>query len=312
MGLSSDVVTLSDLSDRQLQEQLTTDGIVIQTGAFLIHLRSRLAPIFEHIKIFYADYPVYNTDFADFHVRIDHPPGLRRWIKSQVYFYLDERVPFKPLPASQACPMLEWGLNWCIANYAHQYLIIHAAALEKNGCGVLLPALPGSGKSTLTAALMLRGWRLLSDELGIIETESGNLMPLARPVNLKNESINIIRDFSQDAMISPAYKDTNKGTVSLVRANPESVEMASQKVKQCFVIEPKYLPESTANLTPVSRGNMFMHVAENSFNYSVLAKHGYDVMTRLIEGSKCYSFVYSRLEDAVRIFDDLVDAQHAR
>jgi predicted ATPase len=30
---------------------------------------------------------------------------------------------------------------------------------------VILPAPPGSGKSTLCAALVTRGWRLLSDEL---------------------------------------------------------------------------------------------------------------------------------------------------
>ena len=67
--------------------------------------------------------------------------------------------------------MLEWGLNWCVAGHAHQYLMLHAAALERNGRAVILPGDPGAGKSTLTAALMLSGWRLLSDEITLVDRE---------------------------------------------------------------------------------------------------------------------------------------------
>jgi predicted ATPase len=32
--------------------------------------------------------------------------------------------------------------------------------VERDGHALILPAMPGSGKSTLTAALVQRGWRL--------------------------------------------------------------------------------------------------------------------------------------------------------
>ena len=57
--------------------------------------------------------------------------------------------------------------------HAHQYLIIHAAVVEKNGLAAILPAPPGSGKGTLTAGSVLSGWRLLSDELTLIDRLSG-------------------------------------------------------------------------------------------------------------------------------------------
>jgi ABC-type thiamine transport system ATPase subunit len=84
-------------------------------------------------------------------------------------------------------------LNWCVAGHAHHYLMLHAAVLEKNGRAVVLPGDPGAGKSTLTAALMLDGWRLLSDEITLINRRRWTARTgLARPVSLKNASINII------------------------------------------------------------------------------------------------------------------------
>ena len=81
--------------------------------------------------------------------------------------------------------MLEWGMNWCIASNAHQYFIMHSAMIEKNGQAILLPAPQGSGKSTLCAAMVNAGWRLFSDELGLIEPETLQAIPCTRPINLK-------------------------------------------------------------------------------------------------------------------------------
>jgi HprK-related kinase A len=82
--------------------------------------------------------------------------------------------------------MLEWGMNWCIASHMHYYLMLHAAVLERDGHALIMPGDPGAGKSTLTAALMLDGWRLLSDEIALIDRNDGLLYGLARPVSLKN------------------------------------------------------------------------------------------------------------------------------
>ena len=72
-----------------------------------------------------------------------------------------------------------------------RYLIIHAAVVERNGFALLLPAPPGSGKSTLCAGLIHHGWRLLSDELALIDPETATLQAIPRPVSLKLSLIHI-------------------------------------------------------------------------------------------------------------------------
>ena len=80
-----------------------------------------------------------------------------------------------------------------------------------------MPGAPGAGKSTLTAGLIYRGWRLLSDELALIRRSDGQIVPLARPVNLKNESIALMQRFAPSAVFSAPAHDTAKGTVALMR-----------------------------------------------------------------------------------------------
>jgi HprK-related kinase A len=156
---------LGDLSLLQLRHRLADNDLALRTGPFVTRIHSPMPQVADGLLRLYADFPLDAGEFRDFHVRVGPPPGLRRWLRPQINFWYDGHSPFKPLPADHAFALLEWGLNWCVAGHAHHYLMLHAAVLEKNGRAVVLPGDPGAGKSTLTAALMLSGWRLLSDEI---------------------------------------------------------------------------------------------------------------------------------------------------
>jgi HprK-related kinase A len=228
--------TVGALSRRELETRLAKPGIFLRTGAFVTHLRSTIPSVAEGIGQMYADFPLEARDFADFHLSLDRPANLRRWYKPQVFFRFDGQTPFTPLPVNQAFPLFEWGLNWCVSSHAHRYLIIHAAVVENGGFAAILPAPPGSGKSTLCAALVSRGWRLLSDELALIRLSDGKLLPLPRPVSLKNASIQIMRDYAPDAIFAREVAGTTKGTISHMRPPRDSVARASEVAHPAWII----------------------------------------------------------------------------
>jgi len=299
-------VKISDLSLTNLKQRLGTSGIYLHTGPFVTHLQSKIPSILNNFALLYANNTLLdNEEFADFHINLATPRGLRRWYRSQVMFHFDDQVPFKPLPYQQAFPMMEWGLNWCISNHAHQYLILHSAVVEKDGFAAILPAPPGSGKSTLCAGLVNRGWRLLSDELGLISLDQLELVPLARPVNLKNESIEVIKKFAPQAIFSDDFADTNKGTVALMQAPVTSVARSNELVKPACIVIPKYRPNAATHLEHESKGHMFMHVADSAFNYSLLGLTGFETLVKLIDRCDCYTFTYSKLQEAIETFDEL-------
>lgn len=304
---------LHQLSGDELRGRLRDSGLWMRTGPFSLRICSRVESVAEGLFEMYGQFEVRaaNESFADFHVSVDAPGWLRAHFRPQVRFSFDGELPFKPLPYTQAYPMLEWGLNWCVSMHAHQYLVIHAAVVEKNGGVAILPAPPGSGKSTLTAGLVLSGWRLLSDELTLIDCATGLIQPLPRPVSLKNQSIPLIRQFSKEAFVNRPVHDTLKGTVAHLRPPRESVRRQHEPGRATWVIFPKWEAGTRTSLIPRSRAQTFMFLAQNAFNYSHLGQTGFDVGTRLVASAACYDFRYSQLPEAVAAFDELAAHPHA-
>lgn len=297
---------VADLPRRELQHRLAGAGIRVRTGPVVARIQSRLPTVVRGIVLHYGEYQAEDDEsFADFHVRIGRPWSVRRWVRPQAQFFVDGNVPFAPLPLEQAFPMLEWGLNWCVAAHCHQYLIFHAAVVERSGRALILPAPPGSGKSTLCAGLIHRGWRLLSDELTLIDAAAGDVVPLPRPVSLKNASIDVIRGFAPNAAIGPSVRDTAKGTVAHLRAPVESVRREREAARPGWIVVPRYVAGATAKLTRLSRARALMQMAENAFNYSAHGRRGFEALARWVDQCSCYEFAYGDLAEAADVFDNL-------
>jgi len=300
------MLTVASYSRAQLGARLAERGIHLQTGAFVTCVKSEVASVADGISLLYADYPVLEqAEFADFHISLHQAGGVRRWFRPQVRLDCDGISPFQPLPVAQAFPMFEWTLNWCVSSNAHRYLCIHAAVVEKNGYAVILPAPPGSGKSTLCAALVSKGWRLLSDELTLVRLGSGELVPLVRPISLKNASIDIIRRYAPSSVFSPVVDDTSKGSIAHLKAPADSVARAGQCARPAWVIFPKYAAGASAQLEPIAPARAFMRLAKNAFNYSLLGSAGFAALGDVIDASLSYEFTYSALDDAIDIFSRL-------
>ena len=276
-------------------------------GPFQVHLQTSIEFLARSFHLLYCDFLIEeNPQFADFHISMDMSTGFRRWYRPRVFFRIDNEIPFAPLPSVEALAMLEWCLNWCIETRAHQYLIFHAAIVEKYGSALVLPGKPGSGKSTLTAGLVYRGWRLLSDELTLIDPATGTAIPIARPIGLKNQSIEVIRKFAPEVVIGPPAFDKVKGTIAHVRPPAESVQRAGESALPKWVVFPKYEAGSPSVLKQYLKPNALLRLADSAFNYTQHGLQGFETLCSLIERCGCYEFTYGRLEEAIDIVDSLV------
>ncbi|MDO9227583.1 MAG: HprK-related kinase A [Pseudomonadota bacterium] len=298
-------MNLGDLAPAVLRRQLAT-GIDLRTGPFRFLIRSHREDVARGLATLYPDFPLEAPGFRDFHVRVDAVSGPRRWYRPQCNFWHDGHAPFKPLPLNHAFPLLEWGMNWCIAGHAQHYLMLHAAVLERHGKAVILPGDPGAGKSTLTAALALSGWRLLSDEITLIDRDDGLITPLARPISLKNQSIDLIRAAFPTAVIGDSALDTHKGTVAHLKPPRESVARMADKARAAHIVFPRWRAQAPARLSHHSKADAFIHAATHGFNYSLLGRLGFELNAALIDSCDCWDFEYDRLEDALATFEELV------
>lgn len=300
------MMIVAELSRHELRRRLRREGLSVRTGPVVTRIWSGLEPVARGIELHYARHPVRPPeDFADFHVRVDPPAGLRRWISPQVKFWFDGQDPFLPLPGSQGFPLLEWGMNWCVYTHYNKYVTLHSAVLERDGRALVLPAPSGSGKSTLCAGLAFRGWRLMSDELSVFDPRSDEIVAVPRPISLKNRSIDVIRAHAPEAEFSPPVADTLKGTVAHVRPPADAVERGDVRARAHWIVLPRYEAGASARLVPVSRARVMMALVENTFNFSVHGAVAFELLARTVEHCRCFEFTYSSLDEAVQVFDRL-------
>ena len=290
-------------SGLELARWIRESGVFIRTGPFTIHVRTQIERAIEGIATLYDNNPVHREQpFADFHVELTRAGGLRRWVRRQVNFEFDGAQPYRPLPLEQALPMFEWGLNAVISNNAHQYLIVHAAAVARDGFAAILPGPPGAGKSTLCAALVNRGWRLLTDEMSLFALDTGLIHGIARPVNLKNASIEVMRSYAPEAVFSQPTHDTVKGTVALMKAPADSVACVDEPARAAWVIVPRYERGAACELTPKSAADTLIELGQNAFNYSVHGRRGFHLLADVMQRCACFHLRYSDLDEAIATF----------
>ena len=204
---------------------------------------------------------------------------------------LPESLPFGPLE---------------VGEFGERILVADGSQL-----GILLPALPGSGKSTLTAALVCHGYRLLSDEFGVVDMKSGTLHPLLRPVGLKNASIDLIAGLARPGALGPRYSGTRKGTVAHLAPDRRSVRMCHVAAVPGIVLFPSYAPGARAAIEDIEEGRAFSKLAVNAFNYRVLGREAFDAVARLVRECRPRRLVFGDPVDALRLVDELVEAINA-
>jgi HprK-related kinase A len=276
-------------------------------GPFATRLTSYIPDLSERLFWFYGDTETFADDrYVHFNIQIRAGSLVRRWTAPQAVFQSEDQTPFQPFPRDHAFPLLEWGLNWCIAHRAHQFLMLHAGVVERSGQALILPATPGSGKSTLTTALIHRGWRLLSDEFGLVDNGGERIHPLPRAIPLKNRSIDVIRAFAPHAALGPVFPRTRKGDVAHVRPPLDALLRQHETASPGWIMFPKYVPRQAVRISPLEKSLAFTRLAQNSFNYRLLGAAGFQALRRMVQHCPCYAVEYGDLREVVAAIDTMM------
>ncbi|MBF0147553.1 MAG: HprK-related kinase A [Magnetococcales bacterium] len=299
-------MNVGQLSPAELAHHLRTRGLRWVIGSFVVQLRANVPQFPQFLSRFYGENQVLPPpwdEIADFHLTLHPSLGLRRFWRPKVYFRLDGNSFFNPFPLNHAPPLFEWGLNMAIAARCNHYLLLHAAVVERNGCALILPGTPGSGKSTLCAALSLRGFRLLSDEFGLFCPKQRMFIPHPRPIGLKNESIDVIRAFDPRASLGQEYPNTRKGTVSYLQPLANSVRHAHLGATPSWIVFPIFNAHAVTSLEQIPSGEAFLRLAANAFNYETMGGTGFDCVAEIVRRSRVMQLRFNHLEEAVSLLE---------
>ena len=282
------------------------DSRAYRVGPFSAWVNSNISSLRLTLDDVYRDYEkLTSAEEADFRITLD---ASRNWFgKRQLLFKAGYQSPFSPAKPDHALAVLEWGINWCVSQYMHVLLMLHSAAVERNGHGMLLPAHPGSGKSTLGFALDRLGYRMLCDEFGLVDPESGCLVPYPRLVPLKNDSIDVVSDMFPEAIRGPELTGTRKGRVVHFKPSRNAIHSDQVTVSPRWIVFPAFERGCVTKLTSMTKEQAFVKLTANSFNYHVMGQAGFHCVSRLVSECECYYLRFSSIEAAKRVLDGLTD-----
>lgn len=232
------------------------------------------------LRALYRDYPT-DDGVPDFNVRLVARRPWRRWIRPAVMIEGDFVIPdAAPLPLGQGLLAAEMGMNLQMALGQRRFLLLHAAAVERDGCAIVLTGESGAGKSTLAALLQARGWRLMADEFVLLDPASGLVHPFPRPVSLKNSAIDVVAGELTSAHWGPLMRDTPKGAIRHLVPAPNALAHAEQPARPVLLLFPRFglSPDQRA----VGAGETFVRLTQASTNYVVLGERGFTALTRFV------------------------------
>ena len=285
---------------------LRKEGVRYKIGPFVTALRSNSRQISECISKLYSLYQFVGEDtFADFDISV---VDRRSFISGhQSHFRAGLETPFPPHDPNHALPLLEWGSNWCVAQTCNAFLVLHCGVVHFKGRTFLLPASPGSGKSTLSVSLDQIGGQLLSDEFGLLDPDTLDAHAYPRLVPLKNDAIGVIKTSFPDATLGPTIPDTRKGTIAHYRPTKESIEGPSSR-KPDAIYFPLFDRSAEPSIMNIPKEEAFIKLTNNAFNYHLLGKVGFDALVRLVSECETCAFTYNSTESAVKLLSEAANA----
>lgn len=193
-----------------------------------------------------------------------------------------------------------WDVSTTAISSAHGFFSVHAAAASWRGAGILLPAPPDSGKSTLVAGLTKAGCSYLTDEAALIDPETAMVHPFPRSLWLERRSVDAV--FGSDAEVL-RWRTGRQFHVRPADLRPRAI---GRPCPVRYVVTPAYESGAQTALVRIARAEALMALARQSFHLGRFGGDGVRLLGRVVEAAECYRVVVGDLDDAVRMVLDVV------
>ena len=248
-----------------------------------------IEPLFAHLRVEVAEGPWFEV--------AGHDDGFTGWRDQQGLF------------ATSTLDGAVLGLFSAILHYAcaerDSIATLHAGAVSDGHTALVLAESGGNGKSTLTAALLTRGYRYLSDDLVPLERGSGHAVPVPICLNLKPGSIPILAGFYPELPSLPAWRSGNR----FLRFLPPP-EFAQRRPNRTYpvaaLVFPRYQPNIGLDLQPLDPVAALTCLIESDTRLDrPLNPAKIGELCTWIEATPAYALTYGDLEAAIKILATL-------
>ena len=246
------------------------------------------------------------------HLEVAATPTARRtvvelvWCAGEHLLLVDGRCQQRCAELNELAPLVKRTLLVDAIDGCSSLLSIHAGVVRSpRGC-LLLPAAAGSGKSSLTAALIRAGFVYLSDEVALLEEETLRVRPVPISLCVKEGGWDLLAPRYpelRDLAVHHRWDDKN---VRYLNPPPESLDPESEKSHPVrWIVFPRYTPGAETALRPLPRVEALHRLLVQCASPTPLDQAKVASLVRWIDDLPCFDMPMSSLDEAVGLLDRL-------
>jgi hypothetical protein len=209
------------------------------------------------------------------------------------------------MPAERLLPLIYDRLRKFAYQSCAYLLTVHGAVVTRKGHTLILAGRSGSGKSTLAAALLARGYTLISDEPAVIEPHSRGVLPVPFGLGLKEGSWPAaLRSFPGFDHLPVHIRFDGRRLRYLL---PDGIEMAVDGAIRLatHLIFPCFGRELAGKIEPLSPVQALRTVAEAGYQVPGLDEDRVARILQWLGSMYCYSLTYSSTAEALGLLGEV-------
>ncbi len=189
------------------------------------------------------------------------PTHYAVWTDDESWFMLADGHRLSSASEAGIVNLILWHLNRAAVDNSGRFLILHAAAVGRDGEALVLPAVMNSGKSTLATLLVQAGYRYLTDEAAAIDLDSGEVVAYPKAITLDPGTQALLPHLEPVIEVPPAAKWQ-------VPADQVTPGATGRRLPLRHIVFPTWAEDADNVLVPIDTIDAVIAVAKNAFNLS--------------------------------------------
>jgi hypothetical protein len=196
----------------------------------------------------------------------------------------------------------------------HSYFLeIHAGVVSNGERCLLLPAAPGSGKTTLTAALTAAGYHYFSDEVALLEEPNLEVRAVPISLSVKSGALEVLAPLFPQLRRSTNHTREDSETVTYLNPPAASFRYDLNRTQTVgWLVFPQYSPRATTELRPIGKAEALARLMKEILVVAKpLDKHAVRSLVQWIRRVDCYELPNSSLSQSVQLISSLLSHPRA-
>ncbi|MGB1092751.1 MAG: hypothetical protein ACPGYX_11555, partial [Oceanobacter sp.] len=185
--------------------------------------------------------------------------------------------------------------------------VLHAAGIERDGRVIILPAVAGSGKTTLTASLPFYGYRILNDDILPVNLDY-TLSTLDFPAAIKRGSWHLLSEMYPELSRLRTLTRINEVELKYLPIAAQNRVATTECLAPDVIVQPRFMPEIEPALHPCSPTEAVASIIGASpwFEHPVQVDRVFQV-SGWLEKIPAWKINYRSTEEAVAMLDQVLE-----